>query len=502
MNIKKFLKIFALAVTGALSLAAQKGDDSLKKSVVKIFVVAKPADYYQPWQMGYQQQATGSGLIIQGNKILTNAHVVSDRVHLQVLKSGDTKKYTAKVKFVAHDCELAMLEVDDPKFFEGTQPVSWGDLPYQREKVAAYGFPAGGEELSITEGVVSRVEVQTYVHSQRNFLTIQTDAAINPGNSGGPVFKDGKCVGISFQSFSGGRVENTGYIIPALIIHRFLKDIADGSYGGAPMLGIFWQKMESDALKRYYQLKTDQEGIIITKVISGSSAEGSLQEGDVVTSMGNEKIAGNGTVVLRPGERVSFSQVLSRYSMGLSMPISLVRAGATKNVEVLFRPHADLVPRPEYDRRPSYYVYSGFIFMPLTFNFLKTAGWNDNFRSLYETGLPTPERKQVVFINQVLPHDINAGYHKISQASVTSINGKIIRELRDVPEAFKTPQGKYHVIEVDAFTGSEPATKIVIDASKSEAANKEILEAFAIPSDRSDDLKAGHVPEPTNGSGD
>src|SRR6185295_2633818 len=123
-------------------------------SVVKIFTVAKRPNYLQPWDTGYQDNTTGSGAIIDGKRILTNAHVVSHQVFLQVRKVGDPKKYTAHVLFVAHDCELALLSVDDPSFFEGTVPVTFGDLPYQRDKVAAYGFPLGGDELSITEGVV------------------------------------------------------------------------------------------------------------------------------------------------------------------------------------------------------------------------------------------------------------------------------------------------------------------------------------------------------------
>jgi len=205
---------------------------NLKKSLVKIFTVVKKADYYQPWAMHYQSESTGSGFIIKGNRIITNAHVVSNNIFIQVLKVGDTNKYIAKVEHVAHDCEIAVLKVEDPTFFENTSPVKFGKLPFQRDKVAAYGFPTGGNELSITEGIVSRIEVQEYNHSKKPFLAIQTDAALNYGNSGGPVFKNGKLIGISFQINTEPGSENIGYIVPITIIKRFLRDIEDGSYGG------------------------------------------------------------------------------------------------------------------------------------------------------------------------------------------------------------------------------------------------------------------------------
>ena len=48
----------------------------------------------------------------------------------------------------------------------------------------------GGDSLSITKGIVSRVVMTRYAHASNKLLGIQIDAAINPGNSGGPAFLD------------------------------------------------------------------------------------------------------------------------------------------------------------------------------------------------------------------------------------------------------------------------------------------------------------------------
>ena len=45
------------------------------------------------------------------------------------------------------------------------------------------GYPQGGDSLSITKGIVSRVVMTRYAHSSNKLLGIQIDAAINPGNS-------------------------------------------------------------------------------------------------------------------------------------------------------------------------------------------------------------------------------------------------------------------------------------------------------------------------------
>ena len=84
----------------------------------------------------------------------------------------------------------------------------------------AYGYPEGGTGLSITKGIVSRIEFARY-----NFpvsgLRIQIDAAINPGNSGGPAVVGDKMIGLVFSQY--GNAENIGYIIPCEEINLFLQ---------------------------------------------------------------------------------------------------------------------------------------------------------------------------------------------------------------------------------------------------------------------------------------
>ncbi|HAY26371.1 MAG TPA: hypothetical protein DCY47_02390, partial [Candidatus Accumulibacter sp.] len=37
-----------------------------------------------------------------------------------------------------------------------------GDLPEVHQEIAVYSYPVGGDSLSITKGIVSRIEFQTY----------------------------------------------------------------------------------------------------------------------------------------------------------------------------------------------------------------------------------------------------------------------------------------------------------------------------------------------------
>lgn len=75
------------------------------------------------------------------------------------------------------------------------------------------GYPIGGESLSVTAGVVSRIELQEYAQGGETLLAIQIDAAINSGNSGGPVINEhDQLVGVAFQSLATLDSENIGCV--------------------------------------------------------------------------------------------------------------------------------------------------------------------------------------------------------------------------------------------------------------------------------------------------
>jgi S1-C subfamily serine protease len=215
----------------------------VRESIVKIYCVKNSPDYDNPWNMKGLKSISGSGCIISDKRILTNAHVVSDKTYIQVRLHGKSEKYKARLLAVSHEADLALLTVDDLNFFKGVSPLKFGRLPEIQDKVTVYGFPEGGDALSTTTGIISRIEHQIYAHSFMNLLAAQIDAAVNSGNSGGPAMVGDQIVGVVMQSLIDS--ENTNYIVPAPIIEHFLQDMKDGRYDGFPQLGLVPQKMEN-----------------------------------------------------------------------------------------------------------------------------------------------------------------------------------------------------------------------------------------------------------------
>ena len=122
--------------------------------------------------------------------MLTNAHSVEHHTQVKPKKRGSDTKYLATVLAIGTECDIAMLTVSDDEFWEGVSPVQIGALATLQDVVTVVGYPIGSDTISVTSGVVSCIEVLSYVHGATELLGVQIDAAINAGNSGGPAFND------------------------------------------------------------------------------------------------------------------------------------------------------------------------------------------------------------------------------------------------------------------------------------------------------------------------
>lgn len=488
-HMKTFLRAVLMIVLVCILVKPSYAQQNLSKAIVKIYTVYTKYDYDVPWQISKQEEKSGSGCIISGKRILTNAHVIANQRFVQVKRAGEVKKYVAEVEFVAHDCDLAILKVSDDSFFTGAEPIAIGNLAKMQDKVAVYGFPKGGDELCITEGVVSRIEYQHYVHSSAYLLACQIDAAINAGNSGGPVIKNGEIVGIVFQKHDSG--EKIGYMIPAPVIHHFIQDIKDGAYHGIPSLEGYAQSLENPSLRSKYHMNDKQTGVLVTYIPKGSPIEGILKYGDVVLSIDGKIIENDGTIPLREIERIDAEYIVHNKFIGDSVQLKILRDGSIMNVDIVLTmpiTSTALVPWTQYDKAPTYYIVGGLVFQPLTGNYLfKWTELKDapvHLVNYFFSGKRSKDRMQVIVLTQVLGDEITESYSNLTNNVITQVNGIHIISMEDLVKAIEFNEGEYHVI-VDEY-----GNQIVLDRSRVKEANQRIFNKYKIRSDRSEDLKA------------
>src|SRR5438067_3120082 len=352
--------------------APKQPNGKIEKSLVRITSTEVEPDYRAPWNIGAIVRGVGAGFVIAGPRIMTNAHVVSNTRYLTVERDGDPNKYPARVLFVAHDCDLALITVDSPDFYKNMAPLTFGGIPELESTVSAYGYPIGGERMSVTTGIVSRIDFQLYTHSSIDqHLAVQISAQINPGNSGGPVMQNAKVVGVAFQGYSGDVAQGVAYMIPTPVIQRFLTDVKDGHYDKYVDLGLTYSKLQNPAQRRYLGLQDDGHGVIVNTVIEAGSAGRVLKQGDVLLSIDDHPIGSDAFVELE-GERVEMPEVVERKFKRDNVKFNIWRDKQSTSGSV----QLDTVPpylmqSHKYDVRPRYVLYGGLLFQPLSLDLLE-----------------------------------------------------------------------------------------------------------------------------------
>jgi S1-C subfamily serine protease len=476
----------ALGAAGTLWAAESEFDgDAVEHAVLDIEVTSQRADWFSPWQDQRLVQASGSGFLIGPHRIMTNAHVVSDAKQIVVRRSAQSHVYFAQVEFIAHDSDLAILQVADPEFDKGVTPLAIGDLPSLRSRVRTYGFPAGGDRISRTEGVVSRIQFITYLHSGvDNHLAVQTDSAINPGNSGGPVLQDGKVVGVAFQTNT--RLSGVGFFIPAPVIKRFLSDIRDGRYDGYAELGISTSNLLNPMYRDYLGLPAGVQGVVIDRVLPHSSAEGMLEPGDVLLAVDDHAVSFDGNIQYF-GHNLNFDQIAEQKQIGESLKLTLWRKLSRIDVTLPLKglPDADRI-RSRFDVAPAYLIYAGFVFMPLDQEYLNTFGnyWQNADKALLYAQFYRPVEEpsspvDSVVLTRVLPAGLNRGYRNLANSVVSTVNNQRISTLSDLDKALAAAKGPY--IEIVLEPGN---VQVVLDREAVRRGQAEILSAYGIAKDR------------------
>ena len=454
-----------------------------EKSVVQIINYAQGPNWVEPWRFSRVASGLGSGFVIKGNRIMTNAHVVSWSKQVIVHRYQDPKPYRATVEFIGHDCDLAILKVEDEAFFEGIEALQIGELPATRSSVITYGYPAGGRQISYTRGVISRIEMQRYAHIyNRSFLTVQTDAAINPGNSGGPAIQDDKVVGVSFQGRPG--LENAGFVIPPNIIKHFLEDIEDGKYHGFPDAGISLIKLTNPAFRASLGLPNNSVGARIDRILQPfPKTHELLRVNDVILEVSKQEVGSDG-MILYEGNRVHCSVLFDEAQHGETIALKLWRAGKAIELELpVYVNRADRISGNQH-KEPPYLIVGGLVFTELSMNYLgslgRNLGENLSSRTHYELFYRSHQSEELarakpIVLSKVLKHPNNVDFGVATRDVVTEVNGHTINSISDLKAALISNTDDFHRFRF--LSGAEEALNIA-DAHRAE---KIILEQYNIP---------------------
>lgn len=452
------------------------------KAVVKLFSTQQSWNVSQPWSKSRARQGTCSGFFIKQG-ILTNAHCVADATYIEMEIPEVEEKIEVRAVAINHQIDLALLQPVNPNLALNISVIEFGSLPDLREKVVTVGYPSGGRQVSYTEGVVSRIDVMRYIHSNILAPLVQTDAPINPGNSGGPVFSDktGACLGVSTQKST--TAEGMGFFIPTAIIQQFLLDIEDGEVHGVPALSAFFQSLENPAARAQLKLNDTQSGIRIRDIAHNGSLDGILQADDVLLEIDHHKILNDGRVPFQKTGRIWLAYHVAKRQVGDILPLKISRNGEVKEINVKLKPYRlTLIPRqPLYDQQTPYLVSGGLLFIAVEQRYLWNWGrkWVEKVPSGLKNYLNTiygyDDLEQLVIISEVFDASVNKGYSgEIENIRVLKVNNEKISRLSDIENAIQKNKQDFHLFEL------EGNIRIVLNRAAVDAQEKEIRKRYGI----------------------
>jgi S1-C subfamily serine protease len=458
------------------------------ESVVKVFTQMRLPNPVRPWIKQNPMEVMGSGVVIEGKRILTNAHLVlyADEVFVQGGRGGE--KIEAKVAAIGPGIDLAVLTLDDDTFFAKRPAISRASkLPEITSRVAVQGFPVGGTSLSTTQGTVSRIEYEFYETGAAG-LRIQVDAVINPGNSGGPAVIDGKMIGVV-----SGHAENIGYIIPNQEVDDFLTDVADGRYEGKPYIFDQLQTTENEALRGKLGLAKDVHGLMVREPKRRDPSY-PLKEFDILTRIGSHEIDNEGMIQAEDNFRLSFMSQVPKLARNGTVPVTVFRAGKTIEVALPVSREPDRLLRGYDGGYPSYFVCGPLVFSPVVSDAVSYyvqynpgLGGRNSPLSIRRSDRAHFQGEQLVVVTApLLRTRMTKGYQEPFGQVLSEVNGAKVKNLAHLVELIRSSKDEYLTFRF-AEDYSETLVfrrKAMLDATES------LMSENGIPRRGSDDVLA------------
>jgi S1-C subfamily serine protease len=261
-----------------------------------------------------QGQATGSGIVIDGNgTILTNYHVVENAIKVTVsFEKGKSVEAQVVGKDPSNDLAVLRIHPDGLTL----HPLTLGDSSGVQvgDPVYAIGNPFDLER-TLTTGVISALQRQ--ITAPNGFTidnVLQTDAPINPGNSGGPLLDAaGRVIGINSQietGGSGGGSVGIGFAVPITTAKSEIAQLEKGGTVRGAYLGLTSLTIDGSLSALNLPVKS---GALVQSVQKGSAAaKAGIRGGTVNSSTESGQVAVGGDIVVSiDGKAVTSSEDLA-----------------------------------------------------------------------------------------------------------------------------------------------------------------------------------------------
>jgi S1-C subfamily serine protease len=455
-------------------------------SLVRVNSTNQNFNFARPWLKRSPYTRRGIGVVLEGGRVLVTAELVANHSYIELERPAGSQRVPADIEQIDYDSNLALLKPQDPKFLDGTTPVSLAENARVGSKVNIAQLENTGS-LALTPGVVTTISVSGYPMDGIGLLTYRLSAPLQYRDNSFtlPVFLGDRLAGLLMRYDTRSQ---SAELVPDKVIANFLQRAARKPYQGFPRAGVTFSPTRDPQFRHYLGMTDDQSGVYVVSVSHGAPAEkAGLKKGDVVLRVDGQDIDAEGNYADPQLGKIPFSHLIATASLpGGKLPLRVLRGGKTLELELPLEPRdpSTIVSEPAMlDRAPRYYILGGLVFQELSRSYLREWGsnWRDDapqrlvYLDEFQDELPA-DRGKIVFLSQVLPADTVVGYEDLSPTVVTKINGRPIRSLEDVAEAAKHPIDGFDKIDLE----SDPGV-LYLNAKDVADSARQLQESYGLP---------------------
>jgi hypothetical protein len=459
----------ALAVTNAVQ-------------VVDVLVTTQTCDERMPWRLSRPMTRQGYGVVVGPGRVLTTEELIRQATLVELRQPGRAMKVAATLRQSDPQCNVALLETTDAAFCRELAPVPLAGQVARGDQTRIVQYDDSGLRQEGT-GRIIEIGVEALPSAPAAVLTCRVLSDLRVLNPGAPVFSDGYLAGMMMRYDAQ---HQTGFVLPAPVLSRFLLMAAEPEYQAPPSEGFSWVPLVDAVKRRYLGVPAEVGGVLIIEVATNGSVATALQPNDVLVAWDGFALDNQGFYPdPQYGRTRLVHAIAGRHRVNDRVTLEFIRRGVRQKSAVVLQPYQEedtLVPENTRGTPPAYLVESGLVLRELTARYLRAGGRglggaNLRLAHLYLAGgsRPAPAGEHLVILSGVLPDPANVGYQELRDELVTAVNGEPVHNLAEVCRILDR-DGSLTRLRLEGR-----GVELALDATQRASVNARIARAYRIP---------------------
>lgn len=460
-----------------------------ERSILNLTVTRAIPDAEAPWALQNLDLTGHAGVVVAENRILTQASIVTHAAYIQAQKVDDVEKIPLKVVFADYEANLALLAPADGRKLAGVKVMPLGpDIPVGSD-VWLIGIENDRQLQRIS---LRAMEVRLREASPGGAIlsTFSLSGQARSSCKSDPVVRSGVLVGLCI-----GVADAQPQVLTSGVLRHFLADrLEPEHYRGFGWSGISLFPVKSPWQRKLLGVPAGKGAQRVASVAETSPFFDCAKIDDVIIAVDDVMIDQRGFFHHpRWGSVPIGHYIIGKYA-GEHMNIRFLRSGQMQTCTKVLRRYSsqdNVVPGPSNGGGFPHLIFGGLLFRELGADFLSLFGkdWprtSPPALSFFYHFMNEPSlvRRRILVLSNVLADEFNAGYEKLENLILESVNGRPVSSLEELKVLLKLPGTKRDGVEYAQFD-FKGGGQIVLPYLGLEGAHKRLAKVYAVTESRS-----------------